>query len=217
MRFDNPTVMMFDNASVSILVSHYGYLAIFWFLAGGMIGLPLPEETVMVFIGYLVYAGQLEYMPTLISAVIGSLTGITISFLIGRNIGIPVLDRFGNRIGLTQKRIDQVEKWFNRFGKFALPIGYFVPGVRHFMAYFAGISNLPYRIFAFYAYIGGIFWVVLFVSLGRFLGEGWFRVSRSIQHYWLPIILVLFLVAGLGYVVYRRNQSQPDDLLKREE
>jgi membrane protein DedA with SNARE-associated domain len=215
MWFENATVMMFENASV--LVSHYGYLAIFWFLAGGMVGLPLPEETVMVFIGYLVYAGRLEYVPTLISAIIGSLTGVTISFLIGRNIGIPIIDRFGNRIGLTQKRIDQVEKWFNRFGKFALPIGYFVPGVRHFMAYFAGISHLPYRTFALYAYIGGIFWVVLFVSLGRFLGEGWFRVSRSIQHYWLPIILVLFSVAGLGYVVYRRNQSQPDGLLKREE
>ena len=92
---------MFENASVSVLVSHYGYLAIFWFLAGGMIGLPLPEETVMVFLGYLVYAGRLEYMPTLISAGIGSLTGVTISFLIGRNIGVPIIDRFGNRIGCS--------------------------------------------------------------------------------------------------------------------
>jgi len=206
--------MMFENASVSVLVSHYGYLAIFWFLAGGMIGLPLPEETVMVFLGYLVYAGRLEYMPTLISAGIGSLTGVTISFLIGRNIGVPIIDRFGNRIGLTQKRINQVEKWFNRFGKFALPIGYFVPGVRHFMAYFAGISHLPYRTFALYAYIGGIFWVVLFVSLGRFLGEGWFKVSQSIHHNWVPITIILLTLACLGYIIYRRYQLQIANLFK---
>jgi membrane protein DedA with SNARE-associated domain len=190
---------MLENAGFSQLISQYGYIAIFGFLAGGMIGMPLPDETIMIFAGYLVRAGSLNYCPTVFAAIIGSLSGITVSFLIGRDIGVPILDRFGHRIGLTKKKMARVEKWFNRFGKFALPIGYFVPGVRHIMAYFVGVSRMPYRDFALYAYTGGIFWVVLFVSLGWVLGDSWYRVSNSIHHYWALIVLILVVLVYATY------------------
>ena len=197
---------MLENVSAAYIISQYGYIAIFALLAGGMIGMPLPDETIMVFLGYLVHAGSLQYGPTLISAIIGSLTGITLSYMIGRNIGLPIIDRFGSRIGITQAKMEQVEKWFNRFGKFALPIGYFVPGVRHVMAYFSGISRLSFRDFALYAYTGGAFWVILFVSLGWFLGESWYRVSQSIQQYWVVWVLVFLVVLYVIYALTKNTQ-----------
>jgi len=207
--------MMLENASVSYLISQYGYIAIFCFLAGGMIGMPLPDETIMVFSGYLVHAGSLNYFQTIIAAIIGSLTGITFSFLIGRNIGLPIIDRFGSKIGITKTKMVQVDKWFNRFGKFALPIGYFVPGVRHVMAYFTGVSRMRYRDFALYAYTGGVFWVIFFVSMGWALGESWYRVSRSIHHYWLIIVLVFLVLIYISYKLTRN--STLNDLSVEEE
>lgn len=168
--------------------------------------MPLPDETIMIFLGYLVHAGSLQYAPTVMAAIIGSLTGVTLSFVIGRNIGLPIIDRFGSRIGITQAKMKQVEKWFNRFGKFTLPIGYFVPGVRQVMAYFSGISRLPFRDFALYAYAGGVFWVILFISIGWFLGESWHRVSQSIHHYWVVWVLVFLVVFCLLYILSKNTQ-----------
>ena len=188
---------MLENVSAAYIISQYGYIAIFALLAGGMIGMPLPDETIMIFSGYLVHAGSLQYGPTVTAAIIGSLTGVTLSFVLGRNIGLPIIDRFGGRIGITQAKMEKVEKWFKRFGKFTLPIGYFVPGVRQAMAYFSGISRFPFRDFALYAYTGGVFWVILFVSIGWFLGESWYRVSQSIHHYWAVWALVFLVVLGV--------------------
>ncbi len=207
---------MLENVSASYIISQYGYIAIFGLLAGGMIGMPFPDETIMVFSGYLVHAGSLQYCPTVISALIGSLTGITLSFMIGRNIGLPIIDRFGSRIGITQAKMEQVEKWFNRFGKFALPIGYFVPGVRHVMAYFSGISRLSFRDFALFAYTGGLFWVVLFISLGWFLGESWFRLSQSIHHYWLVWVLVFLVVLYVVYALTKNAQCRLTAIPEKE-
>ena len=198
---------MLEGINVSYLVSNYGYIAIFGFLAGGMIGLPLPDETIMVFTGYLVSVGSLEYVPTVIAALIGSLSGITLSFFVGKKIGYPLVGRYGGKIGLNRDKILKVEKWFNRFGKFALPIGYFVPGVRHVMAYFAGISRMRYRDFSTYAYSGGLVWVILFVSLGWILGESWDKFSQYLGHYWVLITMVLLALLGISYLFYRLNQD----------
>ncbi len=196
---------MLENVSAAYIISQYGYIAIFALLAGGMIGMPLPDETIMVFLGYLVHAGSLQFGPTVMAAIIGSLTGVTLSFVIGRNIGLPIIDRFGSRIGITQAKMEKVEKWFNRFGKFALPIGYFVPGVRQVMAYFSGISRLSFRDFALFAYTGGVFWVILFISIGWFVGESWYRVLQSIHHYWMVWVLVFLVVLGVLYVLTKNT------------
>ncbi|HKC10930.1 MAG TPA: DedA family protein, partial [Vicinamibacteria bacterium] len=65
-------------------IAHYGYVAIFSLLVLGIIGLPIPDETLLLFVGYLIYKGQLRAIPSLASAFLGSLCGITLSYAVGR-------------------------------------------------------------------------------------------------------------------------------------
>src|ERR1051326_5662774 len=133
-------------------ISTYGYPAIFVLLVFGIVGLPVPDETLLTFTGYLIYSGHLKLVPAFLAAFGGSACGITISYILGRTFGISLIHRYGKNIHLTEARIQYAHNWFERVGRWGLTFGYFIPGVRHFTAYAAGMSNLEPHIFAVFAY-----------------------------------------------------------------
>jgi len=154
-------------------ISQYGYAGIFLSLSLGIVGLPVPDETLLAFAGYLVFKGKLHPVQTLIAAYLGSVSGITISYTLGRMAGKYIIAKFGTRLHLTAERLERVQRWFERLGRWVLVIGYFVPGVRHIIAFAAGSSHLQMRIFAPYAYTGSLIWTATFITSGYFLGEQW--------------------------------------------
>lgn len=129
------------------LISHFGYFGILIALVGGIIGLPIPDETLLTFVGYYVYKGEMKFLFALLSAWIGSSIGISISYVLGVKLGIPFLKKFGPKIHITEKKINRTQVLFRKIGPALLFIGYFIPGVRHVTAYLAGISR--YRFSAF--------------------------------------------------------------------
>ncbi len=91
----------------------------------GMFGLPVPDETILTFTGFLVYKHYLHPAPALLAAYLGSICGITLNYLVGRFVGFPLLHKYGYYLGLTDERIDQAHRWFDRYGKVALVRGLF--------------------------------------------------------------------------------------------
>jgi membrane protein DedA with SNARE-associated domain len=163
-------------------VSAYGYEAIFCLLVLGIVGLPVPDEWLLVFSGYLAFSGRLSLPGVLASAFLGSACGITCSYLLGRKVGLPLLhSRFGHYLHVSEEQIQRVHDWFNRIGHWALFIGYYIPGVRHFTALVAGTSCLEYRAFALYAYSGALLWVCTFVFIGYHFGESWRPVLALVE------------------------------------
>lgn len=154
-------------------LNQYGSFAIFGLLALGIIALPVPEETLMVFAGFLMAKGKLQTIPTIIAAIAGAWCGITVSYLIGLTAGTYLTRKLGRYIGLTDVRIERTHQWFERIGKWSLFIGYFIMGVRHFTGYIAGTIRLEYRHFALFAYSGGLFWAGIFLSIGYFFSTEW--------------------------------------------
>lgn len=176
-------------------ITEYGYGALFGLFFLGILGMPLPEETLLVFSGFLVSTGKLEYWPTMLVCFLGSIAAMTSAYWIGRTLGFAFLERFGKRLGMGYTVYKKTEEWFNRAGKWALPIGYFIPGVRQFTAYFAGITRLPFPTFVLYTYAGGLFWSLLFVAIGWQLGERWDEVfdliSRNLAIFFLAVLSVI--------------------------
>ncbi len=192
---------MMEN--LSQFIKSYGYLGVFGSQMLGMFGLPVPDETILTFTGFLVYKNYLHPAPALLAAYLGSICGITLNYLVGRFVGFPLLRKYGYYLGLTGERIDQVHRWFARYGKVALFVGYFLPGLRHLTAVSAGASRLEYRYFALYAYAGGLAWVATFIALGYFLGEEWRKIVPQIQPYlWMAVGLVIFVTC----LVYLRQR-----------
>jgi len=190
------------------LVGSYGYYALFVSLILGIVGLPIPDEVLMTYCGYLVSTGALDYGVTLASAIGGSVTGITISYWLGLRFGLPLIGRYGKRFGVTPERLERVNQWYDRFGKIVLMVGYFIPGVRHVTALTAGIGKMRYRQFAFWAYLGAVIWSFTFITLGKMLGVHWTRVT-SMTHdmmFWVITGIALLAVAYGVHFLYKRRK-----------
>lgn len=192
---------------LSAYIAEYGYLALFFLFFLGILGMPLPEETLLVFSGFLVSTGQLDYGMTMVVCFFGSISAMTLAYWIGRKLGYPVIEKYGKRFGLGYAVYKKTESWFNRVGKWALPIGYFIPGVRQFTAYFAGITKLSFPSFMLYTYTGGLFWSVLFVTLGWQLGERWEQLFDIISRN-LAIIFVILLAIIFAVSLYRKAKTK---------
>ena len=127
---------------VFYLIHNYGYMGLSGILVLGIVGLPLPDETLLTAVGYLVYRGHLSYFPALLAGILGASAGITVSYLMGRFFGRPVIVHYGKRIGLSESRLAAVETFFDRYGGASLLIGLFIPGVRHVTAIAAGLAKM---------------------------------------------------------------------------
>ncbi len=182
-------------------VSSYGYIAIYALLMFGIVGLPVPDEMMLVFCGYLVSHGHLRPVATLAVAAFGSISGITTSYLIGRTLGLGVVHKYGRYVHLTEKRLDFVHSWFDRIGHWVLFVGYYIAGVRHFTAILAGTSCLEFRTFALYAWSGAIVWVSSFLAIGYFFGEHWREVAELLHRNTLLISAVVGLLA-IAYALW---------------
>jgi membrane protein DedA with SNARE-associated domain len=181
-------------------VSTYGYTAIFFLLVLGIVGLPVPDETLLTFTGYLIFRGTLNAPAAAATAFFGSACGITLSYVLGRTLGLSLLHRYGKYIHLTEARLAEVHEWFERFGRWALFVGYWVPGVRHFTAYVAGTSWLEYPRFALAAYSGALVWSLSFITLGYFLGDQWERLFGEIHRHMTIVGIILGILAAAVFV-----------------
>jgi membrane protein DedA with SNARE-associated domain len=184
-------------------IAQYGYLAIFCLLVLGIVGLPIPDETLLTFSGYLIYKGNLVLPWTVMAAFCGSACGISISYWLGRTFGMKLIHRYGRYLRITEGHVQKAHAWFDRVGHWGLTFGYFVPGVRHLTAYAAGMTEVTPHQFAVFAYTGAALWVSTFLTLGYFLGERWEAVEKNIHAYilWITIAAAIGLVA---YLVWRK-------------
>ncbi len=187
-----------DNLLLKI--AQYGYGGLFAALVLGIVGLPIPDETVLVFCGYLSAKGNMQVIWTWLTALAGSIGGITLSYWIGRSAGHEVIHRYGRYIHFTEDRLTQVLHWFDRMGRWLLTIGYYIPGVRHFTALVAGMSGLPYRSFALYAYCGAVLWVSTFIGIGYVLKDQWEAVFHTIHR---DIAIAVAVLAMGGWLIWR--------------
>ena len=184
-------------------IAQYGYLAIFSLLVLGIVGLPVPDETLLTFTGYLVFRGHLSLPLAFLSAFAGSTCGITLSYTLGRIFGLILIHRYGRYLRITEEHVEKAHAWFRRAGHWSLTIGYFIPGVRHLTAYAAGMSELEYPTFALFAYAGAAIWAGTFIGLGYLLGERWKAVQANIDHYLVGCAIALVVLAA-AYLAWRR-------------
>lgn len=198
------------------LLSQYGYAGLFGLLVLGIVGLPIPDETLLAFSGYLISRGHFKLGLTFAAAFAGSVCGISTSYVIGRTAGYGAARRYGQYVHLTEERLNYVHGWFERIGEWLLAVGYFIPGVRHFTALVAGMSKLGYGKFAVFAYTGAAVWVATFLAIGYLVGENWRAVMGSVHHYTLGAAAVL-AIAGGGIWWIRRRRSNTSSIRAHDE
>src|SRR3954447_6336450 len=182
----------------------YGTPTLFAAQMFGIFGLPIPDELLLTMAGALVAQGVMNPSPTIVAAIGGCLLGITLSYLIGRIVGITVLRKLFAR---HLAHVERGQEMFRRFGGWLLAFGYFVPGVRHVTAIAAGSGCLNYSTFAWYAYPGGILWCAVFLSLGYYAGDRWQAVAQAVKSNAATVFGVL-ACAFIAYAVARTMRQR---------
>lgn len=190
-------------------IDQYGYIALYVLLSAGIIGVPVPDETLMIFVGSLTYpGGPFQYIPALIVMYAGAMTGMTVSYMLGSKVGKPFLYRYGKWIKLTPKRIERTESWFQRYGIWAVFFGYFVPGIRHFTCYFAGVSGIKIYRYLLYAGTGAFVWCTTFLTLGHFIGRNFQDIMRLIHNYVGLCAATIIVLGAVAVYIYWRTKKK---------
>lgn len=182
------------------IISHYGNTGILIGLILEYIGLPVPGETMMSFLGYLVSKNSgMSVVKSIIYAAIGTFTGSYVAYLIAYKYGENIVLKFGKHLKITKDRLDNFKSSFAKRQALLLIFGRYIPGVRHLVPYVAGISRMKPSKFILYNFAGSIIWCVSFIGLGYVLGDKWSTVEKLIKTY----ILILVLMAIFVFIVLK--------------
>jgi membrane protein DedA with SNARE-associated domain len=182
-------------------ISQLGYAGIFFLMMLESMVVPVPSEFVMPFAGFLVAQGSFNAVLVILTSTLGSITGSLIFYYIGKTKGHTLVQKYGKYVLVDNEDIKKTEAWFNKRGDLTIFLARLIPVVRHLISLIAGIGNMNVKKFTIYTILGAALWNGILTYLGLFLGQHWNEVSQYLEG--LDIIIVVLLIAGCLYFVYR--------------
>ena len=172
----------------------------------------LPGDSLLFISGALSATGLLNPELLIVLLIIAALIGGVVNFLIGRYLGQKILDK---KIGFfRQEYIDKTHMFFEKYGGFTIVIARFVPFVRSFAPFFAGLGQMNFYQFFLYNFIGAVLWIVSFTLAGYFFGN----LPIVQDNFSLVIILIvgLSLIGVLSIILNMFREFKITDILGRE-
>jgi undecaprenyl-diphosphatase len=193
------------------LFSRYGLF--FLFLAAlaenvFIVGFLIPGDLLIVLCGGLAQRSGISPVPAAVAAVLGVLIGSNLSFWIGRRGGTALIERWGERFGVGEKRVKLAEAYFESHGTKTVFVGSFISGLKNLIPAVAGASRMGFGPFAAYSAIGSTCRSIGLVAIGYVCGANLERavhVVGSINGWAIAIVAggLLFLLTN-HYVKKRR-------------
>jgi len=161
---------------------------------------PIPSEAVLGAAGVLIRSGDMNIVPVILFATLGSLLGATFFYWIGRALGPRRSHAFLDRLPLVETEdVDRTFQWFEKHGRSAVFFGRMVPIVRSFVSVPAGVVRMPFGQFLLYTAGGSLIWNSLLIGLGVAAGN---FIQNNLKY--MDYAVVAAVVLGVGWMVYRR-------------
>jgi membrane-associated protein len=167
-------VLHFDKY-LPVILQQYGmwtYVILFLiiFLETGLVVTPyLPGDSLLFIAGALAAAGMLNIWILLVTLILAAILGDTLNYWIGYTFEMKVLEW---KYSLVKKEhLDETQKYFEKYGGFTIVIARFMPFIRTFAPFLAGIGRMRYSWFLGYNALGGVMWASLFLLVGYFVGN----------------------------------------------
>jgi membrane protein DedA with SNARE-associated domain len=186
----------------------WGYLAVFLLSFISSMGLPVGSEVAIIYGGVLA-SGQIPNEPhhlnvvmVIVLATLGEVLGSMAGYLIGYFGGRALVDRVGRYVLLTHRDLDRAEAWFARRGEPFVLFGRFIPLLRSFVSFAAGLAEMAWAKFLLFTVIGCTIWCTALVSLGYSLGASYSHVLKAFKYVGY-VAAVLAVVAVVILFVHR--------------
>ncbi|QDQ02012.1 DedA family protein [Lysinibacillus fusiformis] len=191
-----------DLHDVIDFIEHYGYFALFFSLWLGIVGMPIPDEMIVMSGGFLSSLEKMGIIPAFILTYLGVVSGLSLGYVLGKVFGLKVLDKLvkKNKAKYLIKSKDMISK----YGQFALVISYFIPVVRHIIPYLVGMNNMSFKIYALYSYTAGFIWTMIYFVLGFFFGKHIEHIGKLATQYGLYFGVIVMIVWIIYYCFKRK-------------
>jgi membrane protein DedA with SNARE-associated domain len=182
------------------LVSTWGLIAIFVTMTGESAGLPISSEIVVPLGGALAAQGKLNFVLVVAVSSVANLTGSLIAFYLTRRFGeTVVLSRFGRWMGLSKGHLRLADRFFARFGLWAVFFGRLLPIVRTYISFPAGLSKIGYPMFTIVTLVGAIPWNFGLAYAGFLLGQNYQKVATTLGPFAIPMIILVVIILALAW------------------
>jgi membrane protein DedA with SNARE-associated domain/membrane-associated phospholipid phosphatase len=175
---------------------------------GAFIGLVAPGETTVIVGGLVAGQGQISLMLLIAIVWTCAVLGDFTSYTLGRRLGRDFMVRHGERVRITEERLQQVEMFFERRGGMTILIGRFIGLVRAIAPFIAGASRMPLRKFLPYDVLGAGLWATTFCVLGYVFWRSFDQLTAWVSRGLFAFGLFVALIAALVFLV--RLQRSPE-------
>ncbi len=185
------------DKNLAIVANEWGvwiYVLLFAiiFVETGFVVMPfLPGDSLLFVAGALCAVGGMDLYVLMALLTTAAILGDALNYSIGRFVGNKVFS-WENSRWFNRKAFDQAHAFYEKYGPITIVLGRFMPFIRTFAPFVAGVAHMRYPIFAFYNIVGGILWVCSLTALGYWIGEHpWVKANFSL------VALAMIIIPGL--------------------
>jgi len=199
------------DTHLSTITSEYGlltYLLLFVivFCETGLVVTPfLPGDSLIFATGALAASGSFNLLTILVVLCLAAVAGDTVNYQVGHLLRDRVASRQNIRF-IKQEHLDRTHEFFEKYGAKTIIIARFVPIIRTFAPFVAGIGTMPYSTFISYNVVGGVAWVMSFLFGGYFFGN----LPVVKDNFSLVILGVIFVSLLPGIIAYIQSKRDPE-------
>lgn len=183
-----------------------GILFMIIFLETGIVVLPfLPGDSLLFAIGAFTAKGSFDYWTITTLLLIAAIIGDSLNYAIGKYVGPKIFDREDSRY-LNRQHLLKARAFYEKYGAKTIIIARFIPIVRTFAPFVAGIGEMKYKEFMTYNVVGGVLWIYSFTTLGFYFGSLPF-VEKNFKLVMLAIIIISVLPAVIEVIRERKKKA----------
>lgn len=186
----------------------YAFLFLVIFAETGFVVTPfLPGDSLLFAAGAISALGSLNIWFMLGILIVAAIAGDTVNYWIGHFFGRKIIDNPKIKF-INQEHIDKTQQFYKKYGGKTIILARFVPIVRTFAPFVAGVGTMDYKSFIWYNAVGGIIWVTLFTLLGYFFGN--IPLIKENFHYAVFVIIGLSIIPVIyEYIQHKRHPDVP--------
>lgn len=188
-------VILHLDKHLAQLAANYGawiYVILFAiiFCETGLIVMPfLPGDSLLFATGALCAISELNVVFMFVQLTIAAILGDTVNFWIGKHLGLKA---FQNSRFINPSHLETTQRFYEKHGGKTIIIARFLPIIRTFAPFVAGVGNMDYRKFIVFNVVGGIAWIAIFLSLGYFFGN-----LPVVKKYFTLVIVAIIIISLL--------------------
>ncbi|MCC2463730.1 DedA family protein [Bacillus mobilis] len=185
-------------------IEQYGYWALFFCLWLGIVGMPIPDEMIVMSGGFVSSLGILSVILAFLLTYLGVVSGLSLGYILGKICGTKILDKLMKK--KKAKYLLKSQQMIEKYGHYALVTSYFIPVVRHIVPYVVGMNNMSFKMYALYSYTTGFVWTLVYFVLGSLFGQHINRIVAIAIEYGVYFGGIVFVVASVTYL-YKQSRS----------